>query len=219
MRKMTKQNSRGTPHPYGKNADHTGAANVDDDEEEEGLTLIASIRRKWKERHVDDGSSSSTFIGGMVKSRSNNSSQQTRAVMSKAMSYSLAFFLTYLFPITISIRTLAGIYSGQTLSVMARAFFPLQGFFNFVVFLHPKVVSAKNNTGQRRGEGGSISWFEAFVKVITAKEQQHHQGLDRYNSNNLWTSTTRRKRGRSITDVASSTISSFCHHSEIVLEV
>ena len=74
--------------------------------------------------------------------------------MRKALSYSLAFFLAYLFPIIINIRTLADYLTGETLSVLARIFFPLQGFFNFIVFIHPKVVKAKNNTNRRdRGNG------------------------------------------------------------------
>ena len=91
--------------------------------------------------------------------------------MTKALSYSFAFFLSYLFPIIISIRTVAGIYSGPTLSVMARVFFPLQGFFNFVVFIHPKVVAAKKNSERRSEEGSGISWLGAIVTVITVKEQ------------------------------------------------
>ncbi len=128
--------------------------------------LTASMRRKWKERPRCADSSSSTNGG-----RSNNSRRQSRAVMNKALSYSFAFFLSYLFPIIISIRTVAGIYSGPTLSVMARVFFPLQGFFNFVVFIHPKVVAAKKNSERRSEEGSGISWLGAIVTVITVKEQ------------------------------------------------
>jgi hypothetical protein len=172
------------------------------DDEEEALTLIASMRKKfWEERRVD--SRSSTATSG--RSRSNNTGWQTRAVMNKALSYSLAFFLSYLFPIIISIRTLAGIYSGQTLSVMARVLFPLQGFFNFVVFIHPKVVTVKNN-GKRRGAEESISWFRAFVKVITVREQQ--QGLNRRHNNNPLAST-KNKGGRAGITAVITTISSF----------
>ena len=99
--------------------------------------------------------------------------------MNKALSYSLAFFFSYLFPIIISVHTVADFYSGLTLSVMARVFFPLQGFFNFVVFVHPKVKAVKYN-GQRRGE--SISWFGAFVKVLTVREQEQ-RGLGAVNNN------------------------------------
>ncbi len=72
---------------------------------------------------------------------------------------------------------------------MARLCSPLQGFFNFVVFIHPKVVFAKTND-QRRG--GSISWCGAFVRVLTCREQQ--QRLAENNNNNV-TLTSRRNRG------------------------
>ena len=151
--------------------------------------LITYIQKAWKE------------CGG---GKSNNSGRQTRAIMNKALSYTLAFFLSYLFPIIISIRTLAGSYSGQTLSVMARVFFPLQGFFNFVVFIHPKVVAVKNN-GNRRGQE-PVSWFGAFVKVITVREQQ--PVLSRRQNNNAPISSTKSKV-RSLTDVATRGISTF----------
>jgi hypothetical protein len=124
-----------------------GAKPLNDDKEEERLTL----------------------------SRSNNSGRQTRAFVNKTLPYAFVFFLTYLFPIIISIRTLSGVDSGPTLSVMARVFFPLQGFFIFIIFIFPKVVHAKNNC-QHRGEG-SISWCGAFMKVIStaAREQEQQQ--------------------------------------------
>ena len=78
--------------------------------------------------------------------RSNKSGKQSRAIMNRALSYSLAFFFTYLFPIIISIRTHSGLESGPTLSILARIFFPLQGFFNFLVFIHPKVVHTRKSS-------------------------------------------------------------------------
>jgi hypothetical protein len=138
--------------------------------------FAASLRSKLK---THGGKNS--ILGGRKSNRSNNSGQQTRAVMRKALSYSLAFFLAYLFPIIISIRTLAGYLTGETLSVLARIFFPLQGFFNFIVFIHPKVVQAKNSANRRNG-GEAISWFAAFVKVVTAKGQQHDDGLNQLRS-------------------------------------
>jgi hypothetical protein len=99
--------------------------------------------------------------------RSNKSGKQSRVIMNRALSYSLAFFFTYLFPIIISIRTLSGVESGPALSILARVFFPLQGFFNFLVFIYPKVEHAKNSS---RGEG--ISWYKAFVKAIQSRGQR-----------------------------------------------
>lgn len=96
-------------------------------------------------------------------SRSNSATKQSRAVTNKALSYSLAFFLTYLFPIIISVRTLSGLESGPVLSTLARILFPLQGFFNFIVFIHPKVIFAKES-----GRTG-ISWYRAFMRAIQSR--------------------------------------------------
>ena len=167
VQQKTKQNI--DSYPEFKHTDHARDLVVNDEEDkDEGLTLIASIKRKWKECHARD---SSNFDG---MSRPINAGRQTRAVMNKTLSYSFAFFLTYLFPIIISIRTLSGVDSGPTLSVMARVFPPLQCFFHFVIFIFPKVVHAKNNF-QHRGEG-SASWCGAFMKVITATEEQQQEG-------------------------------------------
>ena len=55
--------------------------------------FAASLRLKSKTH-----SNKNSILGGRKSNRSNNSKQQTRAVMRKAVSYSLAFFLAYLFP-------------------------------------------------------------------------------------------------------------------------
>ena len=96
--------------------------------------------------------------------KKSNLTKQSRAIMYRAVSYSVAFFLTYFFPIIISIRTLFGLESGYTLSILARIFFPLQGFFNFVVFLYPKVVYEKT---KRRD--GKISWFTALTFALKSR--------------------------------------------------
>ena len=121
----------------------------------------AFIQRKWKARE-----NCSSNKEGRSADRRSAGGRQTRAVMNKALLYSLSFFSTYLFPITISIRTLLRYDSGYSLSFLARVFFPLQGFFNFVVFIHPKVMHAKNTN---RSEGG-ITWTRAFIIVMTARE-------------------------------------------------
>lgn len=99
--------------------------------------------------------------------RNDKYDRHTRAVIHRALSYCLVFFFTYLFPIISSICTLVtkGDYD-LTLGILTRVFvYPLQGFFNFVMFIYPKVLHAKNNTN--RHEGG-ISWIGAFTKAITS---------------------------------------------------
>ena len=117
-------------------------------------------------------------------------------IMNRALSYSFAFFSTYLFPIIISIRTLSGVESGPALSILARVFFPLQGFFNFLVFIYPKVEHLKKSS---RGEG--ISWYKAFVKAIQSRGQRPKNGngsigSSRSSSTGLRLSKLRRSMGR-----------------------
>ena len=134
--------------------------------------LIAAIKRKF-------GSVYDSISNGDA-GRSNNSCRQTRAVMYKALSYCVAFTLTFMFPIIISIRTLVKGNYGPTLNILVRIFYPLQGFFNFIVFIHPKVMHAKT-IGHRRGE--SISWYRAFVRVLTCVEHPHRRLATEDNNN------------------------------------
>ena len=94
----------------------------------------------------------------------NNADTKSRGVLNKAFANTLAFFLTFLFPIIISIRTLSGYDSGPVLSILARIFFPLQGLFNFIVFIHPRVLGAK-----KRFRSEDITWFRAFLKAIQSR--------------------------------------------------
>ncbi len=128
--------------------------------------LIAAIKRKF-------GSVYDSITSNGSAGRSNNSGQQTRAVMHKALSYCVAFTLTFMFPIIMSICTLAKWKYGPTLSILVRVFYPLQGFFNFVVFIYPNVVYIKNKTNRRQQRG--ISWIGAFMKVISGASTKESQ--------------------------------------------
>ena len=88
--------------------------------------------------------------------------KQSRAVLNTALSYSIAFMLSYLLPVVISIRTLSNLKSGFGLSIAVRILFPLQGFFNFCVYLYPHITSAKR-------KHKSIGWFSAFLKALMSR--------------------------------------------------
>ena len=81
----------------------------------------------------------------------------SRAVFNTAVRYSIAFLLSYTLPVVISIRTLCNLKSGFTLSILARIVFPLQGFFNFCVFIFPILLAVKNE---------NVGWFAAFKKSL-----------------------------------------------------
>ncbi len=42
----------------------------------------------------------------------------------------------------------------------ANVFNPLQGLFNFLIYIHPKVMNAKNKGGN------GITWSQAFAKAF-----------------------------------------------------
>ena len=112
------------------------------------------------EENLDKDNEHGEEAGLRGPQRKNHRIRQSRAILNRASAFSLAFFLTYLFPIIISIRTLSGYTTGHALSILARMFFPLQGFFNFVIFVHPMMVAEK--TGAKE----PISWLTAFKKAL-----------------------------------------------------
>lgn len=103
----------------------------------------------------------------MIKSKSNSTRNLSRAIMARALSYSVAYFCTYLFSIIISILTLSGVEDvGPALNILARIFFPLQGFFNFFVFIFPRVLDVKNTS--------RLSWNKAFLKAVRSTDQRSY---------------------------------------------
>ena len=96
--------------------------------------------------------------------RKSRSQKQLRLIVNKALAYSLAFLFTYLVSMIISIRTLLRYESGPVLSVIARILFPLQGFFNFIVFIYSKVTHE-----HEKKSNGDISWCMAFVKAVQSR--------------------------------------------------
>lgn len=102
-------------------------------------------------------------LDASTSSRSNKLNKQSRAVLQKASAYSLAYFATYFFPLIITIRTsLQGNDAGFVLTMLSRIFFPLQGFFNFMVFIYPRMFSAKK-------ENENVSWYRAFVCALQSR--------------------------------------------------
>ena len=109
--------------------------------------------KRWWTKSMDD-----------KRKKPNMSQRQLRSIASKARSYSLAFFVTYLFPLIISIQTMNGLESGPAVSVIARILFPLQGFFNFIMFMQPKVIREHSKKSNE-----NISWCMAFVKAVQSR--------------------------------------------------
>ena len=88
--------------------------------------------------------------------------KQSRIVLNTALSYSLACLFSYSLPVVISIRTLSNLSSGFAISIITRILFPLQGFFNFLVFVYPRLQGV-----MRRHK--HISWFVALSIALKSR--------------------------------------------------
>jgi len=70
--------------------------------------------------------------------RSTTSRSRSREFARQGTLYVVAFYLTYLFPIAVNIQSAKHVTSSMTVIYLAHVFFPLQGFFNFYVYLRPR---------------------------------------------------------------------------------
>ncbi len=99
-------------------------------------------------------------------SMSTDNDSDSRAVMHKALGYSIAWLLSYgAFIIARLIHLVSGNYLLALVYVIA-IFGPLQGFFNLAIYMHPKVISARKP--KRRG-GTKVPWCKAISKAFWSK--------------------------------------------------
>ncbi|GFH56475.1 hypothetical protein CTEN210_12951 [Chaetoceros tenuissimus] len=97
-----------------------------------------------------------------VTSRSNKLNKQSKAVIQKAWAYSLAFFATYFFPFLLNIFSFTDRGDNFILNLFVRIFYPLQGLFNFMVFIYPRITSA-------RQRDKSLTFSRAFIRAIQSR--------------------------------------------------
>ena len=103
--------------------------------------------------------------------RSNRANNNKRSIMHMAMGYALTWILTW-GPMLIFLFAPSH-FTGFLVSGIA----PLQGFFNIIVYMAPKVRNAKNSKRQK------ITWPQAIWKVWTSKGNRPvTRGLNRQNA-------------------------------------
>ncbi len=108
---------------------------------------------------------SSSSINTSLTSRKKTQSQQSRAVMRKAFGYSFAWFLSFGMYIILVVLTLLGIDTTKALYV-THICLPLQGLFNLVIYLYPKVINARKKSMR---EGENISWCRALSRAFWSR--------------------------------------------------
>lgn len=104
-----------------------------------------------------------------------------RPMLYMALGYSLAWALVWLPTILFVLFTTR--LSSRAIFISIYILWPLQGFFNFVMFMLPKVRDAKRNH-----RGPEISWAKAFIKAFCSRgqkkrEQNHVRTTTRTSSN------------------------------------
>lgn len=101
-----------------------------------------------------------------VSSSSNNTKTKSnsRAILHRAAAYSFSYTMAFVWPIIMNILDLAqvewkgtkpGLILGYLWNILS-----LEGFFNLLIFIHPRVVTAKRN------KGSNLSWCGAFASVL-----------------------------------------------------
>jgi hypothetical protein len=107
-------------------------------------------------------------------SRSNMATSQQRAILHMAAGYALAWAFVFV-PFMIAFFLLN---SYETL-ILFGCLTPLQGLFNFLVFMSPKVRNAKR---PRRGE--NLTWCQAFIKAYMSRGERRRTGGNLSSRNN-----------------------------------
>ncbi|GFH55168.1 hypothetical protein CTEN210_11644 [Chaetoceros tenuissimus] len=98
-------------------------------------------------------------------SRSNKLNKQSKMIVQRALAYSLAYLFSYIVPLIISIMKWRGETVGYGITLVSRILFPLQGFFNFLVFIFPRILNA-------RKRNANLSWSRAFVHALKSRGQR-----------------------------------------------
>ena len=98
-----------------------------------------------------------------TKTRSNTVRSQKRAVLHMAIAYAASWLLVYG-----TYSLLRYKYSSGPLFYFWLHMHPLQGFFNFLVFMGPKVRDTRKLSRVRRRET-DLTWSQAFLKVYMSR--------------------------------------------------
>lgn len=142
------------------NTDNPPQDTIDKDEPEDGHGLLGSLTMALQRFSFRKSS-------GANGTRSNNARKQSRVIFEKALLYSIAYVAAYIFPFIQTMFYWAGREVPSGLNMAASVMFPLQGFFNFLVFMHPRVRSAKKKTQK--------GWFQSLWAALKSRGEKKNR--------------------------------------------
>lgn len=102
---------------------------------------------------------------GQPISRSNRVTSQKRAILYMALGYALAWLFAFV-PIFVALAD-----SSHKTDIAPNCLTPLQGFYNFLVYMSPKVRSAKRTKNKK------LTWSQAFTKAWLSKGEERKMAL------------------------------------------
>lgn len=94
---------------------------------------------------------------------SNANRSNSRLVLNRAIAYSGSYFLTWSFGMIGTGFSAANVEWPTAIRYLTNIFNPLQGFFNFVIYIFPNVMRAKS-----RG-GDNTTWFQPEAVIESSK--------------------------------------------------
>ena len=147
---------------------NTAPQAIQSDEEEQAgscclffLTKQCPIIRNCKNSQSNISHQRRTSVLAEYLSRpSRASARRLEEIVNRAAAYVAAYLFSFMF--SLIYRVVSAHVSGPTpfiIILLARFFFPLQGFFNVLVYTYPHVVSYRRNNTE-------CNWFKAFWNVI-----------------------------------------------------
>jgi hypothetical protein len=109
-------------------------------------------------------------------SRSNRATSQKRAILHMAAGYALSW--TFVF---IPFMIVKFLHESHAILILHSCLNPLQGLFNLLVSMPPKVRNAKRS---RRGEEENLTWRQAFIKAYMSRGERRRRTVRNTTSRN-----------------------------------
>lgn len=125
------------------------------------------------------------------------SRSQSQTVLYKASAYSCAWFVTYVgvfLQVFTSSDTKGVPYYAD---IVQSLLFPLQGFFNFVIYMYPNVIHVKRTDP----DAENLTWFRAFLKALMVKGNMQRKRKSGPSISSRFASMRKKRRRSSVDDV------------------
>ena len=99
-------------------------------------------------------------------SRSNKAQSQSKVIFYRALAYAMAWFVAWI----LYVVTFAWDVWILPLYIVQSFLTPLQGLFNFCIYMYPKVMKAK------RSKKDNLTWWQACIKALTSRGNKRKRG-------------------------------------------